>query len=112
MGAIGILFVGGVHCATSGKDFSSQTDWIRKNQTKQRDVVSVLGEPNSVGSAGGTPTWTYGYYRYEVFGRSNHKELKLYWNDDRTVDHYSFDSSFSGDIKAAQAAQSAGPKPD
>ncbi len=101
MGTFGFLLFGGLHCATSGKEFPSQTDWIKKNQTRQKDVVSVMGEPYSVGNSGGTPTWTYGYYRYELFGKSTHKELKIYWGPNHVVDHFSFDSSFPMDIKAS-----------
>ena len=100
----GLLFLFAVGCATSGKDFPSRTDWIHKSQTKQQDVVSVMGEPFAVGNSGGTPTWTYGFYRYELFGRSLHKELKFYWSPNKTVDHFSFNSSFPGDIKISQQA--------
>lgn len=98
---LGFLFFGAVHCATSGKDFPARTEWIKKEATRQQDVISVMGEPYSVGNSGGTPTWTYGYYRYELFGKGGHKELKIYWGGNQTVDHYSFDSSFPADIQAA-----------
>ena len=103
IGTLGFLVVSATHCITSGKEFPSQTDWIKKAQTRQQDVVSVMGEPSSVGNSGGTPTWTYGYYRYELFGKTPHKELKIYWGPDHTVDHFSFDSSFPMDVRASSS---------
>ena len=81
-------------CVTQGKDFESNTEWIKPNQTRQADVKLMLKEPYSVGSSTGTQTWTYGYYKYRLFGKSRTKELKFYWKADQTVDHYSFNSSF------------------
>ena len=52
-----------------------------------------------VGNSGGTPTWTYGYYRYKLVGVSSTKELKLYWNPDQTVRNFSFNSSFPEDVR-------------
>ena len=93
----------GAGCVTNGDDFPSDTAWIKENTTKQQDVRSVLGEPYSVGASGGKKSWTYGYYRYRLFGKSFQKELKFYWNPDGTVSHYSFTSSFPGDTGKAGA---------
>jgi outer membrane protein assembly factor BamE (lipoprotein component of BamABCDE complex) len=88
-------------CVTSGKYFSSDTGWIKANKTRQEDVRGLLGEPFMVGNSGGSPTWTYGYYRYKLIGDSFTKELKLYWNNDRTVQSFSFNSSFPDDVSGA-----------
>lgn len=88
-----------VSCLSTGRDFPSRTDWIRKDVTQQKDVRLVLGEPFAVGDSGGVNTWTYGYYRYEFPGKSFHKELKLYWNLDQTVKNYTFNSSFPLDVQ-------------
>lgn len=84
-------------CVTNGDYFKSETSWIRDNETKQADVRMLLGTPYSVGHSQGKPTWTYGYYRYKLFGKSFQKELKLYWNPDGTVGFFSFTSSFPED---------------
>ena len=88
-------------CVTVGKDFKSDMTWIKEGHTKQADVSMILGEPRSVGNASGAPTWTYGYYKYKLFGDSCTKELKFYWKKDGTVDQYSFSSSFPDDINRA-----------
>jgi hypothetical protein len=84
-------------CVTEGRDFNSDTTWIKEGRTSQTDVRGILKEPYSVGNASGKPTWTYGYYRYKLIGPSHQKELKLYWKGDGTVDSYSFNSSFPED---------------
>jgi hypothetical protein len=92
-------------CVTVGKDFKSDTTWIKEGHTKQNDVTLILGEPRSVGNASGSPTWTYGYYQYKLFGDSCTKELKFYWKKDGTVDQFSFNSSFPDDIGRAGIPQ-------
>jgi outer membrane protein assembly factor BamE (lipoprotein component of BamABCDE complex) len=87
-------------CVTSGTYFGSDTHWIKSNKTTQEDVRRLLGNPFMVGNSGGSPTWTYGYYRYKLVGESFTKELKFYWNADRTVQSYSFNSSFPEDTGA------------
>lgn len=85
-----------VGCVTRGQDFSSDISWVQKGKTTQTDVEKYLGAPSSVGSSGGTPTWTYGYYDYRLFGDSKTKELKFYWQDSKVQD-FSFNSSFPED---------------
>lgn len=92
-------------CVTNGDYFKSETNWIRENQTKQADVRMILGNPYSVGNSQGKPTWTYGFYRYKLFGKSYQKELKFYWNPDGTVSFFSFNSSFPEDTGASSAGK-------
>ncbi len=86
-----------VGCVTRGQDFSSDINWVQKGKTTQPDVEKYLGAPTSVGSSGGIPTWTYGYYDYRLFGESKTKELKFYWGSDLKVQDFSFNSSFPED---------------
>lgn len=85
-------------CYTTGKNFPSKLGWIEKDKTTKKDVSLVLGKPALVGNSGGSPTSTYSYYRFVLFGQSKQKELKLYWNTDGTVKHFSFNSSFPEDL--------------
>ena len=86
-------------CVTRGRDFTSDTSWIKVQKTTQGDVTGVMGAPDRVGNSGGTPTWTYGYYDWSLFGESDTKELKFYFNNDRTVKDFAFNSSFPADRK-------------
>ena len=84
-------------CVTNGGQFSSNVDWIKENVTDKERVRNLLGAPYSVGNSSGKATWTYGYYRYKLIGKSYQKELKFYWNPDGSVNSYSFNSSFPDD---------------
>lgn len=107
------LGFGSTGCVTNGDEFRSETSWIKEGVTKQSDVKMLMGEPYSVGNSSGKPTWTYGYYRYRLFGKSHQKEMKFYWNPDGTVSHYSYTSSFPGDTsKVGGPAPAAGKKPE
>ena len=97
-----LLFVLSLSCATRGRDFPSDMSWIKKDITKKSDVKQLLGEPYQVGYSSGQATWTYGYYRFRLFGDSNTKELKLYWNRSGQVDNFSFTSSFPDDLRKSQ----------
>lgn len=88
-----------VGCVSTGNNFPSRTEWIKKNLTSQKDIRMVLGAPFAVGDSGGILTWTYAYYRYVFPRNSFHKELKFYWNKNQTVKHFSFNSSFPADIQ-------------
>ena len=90
-------------CVTSGREFPSRLDWIQKGKTRQNDVKLVLGDPQFVGSSDGTPSWTYGFYRYRLFSPSHTKELKFYWNADKTIQTWSFNSSFPDDVDGVTA---------
>ena len=88
-------------CVTTGKNFPSDLAWIKKEKTKKPDVKLVLGPPFAIGNSGGVVTWTYAFYKYQLFGKSSHKELKFYWNPNNSVKHFSFNSSFPDDLNAA-----------
>ena len=91
-----VLFFG---CATRGKDFPSDVSWVKNGVTSKTDAKQLLGPPFQVGFASGYPTWTYGYYRYRLFGNSHTKEMKFYWDKTGRVHNMSFTSSFPADVK-------------
>lgn len=85
-------------CVTRGENFSSDTSWLDQNKPSKQQVKKIMGDPYKVGSSNGTPTWTYGYYKHRLFGESEIKELKIYWDEDQ-LKTFSFSSSFPEDIK-------------
>lgn len=89
-------------CVTRGLNFSSDYSWLKKGTTTKEDVFKVLGEPYLTGNTGGKQTWTYGFYKMRLFGASNTKELKIYWEDGK-LDTYSFNSSFPEDKRKAMS---------
>ena len=90
-------------CMSFGKTFNSDISWIHKNETSQKDVLLIMGEPQEIGSSGGTPTWTYYYYNYKMIGDDTRKEIKFYWAKNKTVEHYSFSSSAKNDVQKAKS---------
>jgi outer membrane protein assembly factor BamE (lipoprotein component of BamABCDE complex) len=90
-------------CMSIGNNFPSQTNWLKKDTSDKKDVVFVLGKPNSVGNSGGVETWTYSFYKYTFFKSTNYKELKIYWNKKGKLKHYQFTSSFPQDLKSQLA---------
>jgi hypothetical protein len=94
-----------VSCVTRGKEFPSQTDWIKVNKTSKQDVEQLLGEPYSVGRNQEQAQWTYGFYKHRLIGESQTKELRFWWNDNGTVQSYSFNSSFPSDKQVGKATK-------
>lgn len=88
-------------CMTTGKNFPSDLAWIKKEKTKKSDVQMVLGAPFAIGNSGGVGTWTYAFYKYQLFGKTSHKELKFYWHPNNAVKTFSFNSSFPSDLNSA-----------
>jgi outer membrane protein assembly factor BamE (lipoprotein component of BamABCDE complex) len=93
-------------CFSIGKDFPSQTQWMKKNETIREDVKNLLGEPYSIGNSGGVQVWSYVYHNYSLWNKNNYKELKIYWNINDTVKHFYFNSSFSHDVRMGSAVTS------
>ena len=98
---LGLIAISLMGCVTNGENFSSRVDWIKQGTTDKGSVRKLLGSPYSVGRSAGRETWTYGYYRYKMLGKSYQKELKLYWDDTGKVHTYSFNSSFPEDTAHA-----------
>jgi outer membrane protein assembly factor BamE (lipoprotein component of BamABCDE complex) len=92
-------------CVTTGRNFPSDVDWVVKNTTSEEDVELMLGAPSAVGSSSGVKTWTYGYYHYSVWNNASYKELKIYWNPNRTVQSFTFTSSFPQDTSSKAKKQ-------
>ena len=82
-------------CMAVGENFRSDSfSWIVQNKTSKADVYKTLGEPFRMGVDAGKITWTYGYYRYSLFGSSVTKDLVIYFDPNGTVTTYSFSTSF------------------
>lgn len=90
-----------VGCVTRGQNFSSDTSWLDQTRPSQGQVQKIMGPPYKIGSSNGIPTWTYGYYKHQLFGESSIKELKIYWDKSGAVKTYSFSSSFKKDTRKA-----------
>ena len=91
-------------CATVGRNFDATSlSWLHEGTTKA-EIEEKLGAPLRVGSDAGTPTWTFGYYEYRVFGDSNNKDLVIRFSPDGTVKSYTLGTTFPGEKKKLDPA--------
>ena len=90
-------------CATMGKDFDSTSlSWLKAGETAKKDVLVKLGDPFRVGMDSGDQTWTYGYYKYRVFGDSETKDLVIRYTADQKVKSYTLNTSFPDEKEALE----------
>jgi len=87
-------------CATIGYDFPvAPVQQIVIGQTTQQDVQRLFGNPWRTGLEDGRTTWTYGYYKYKMFGRARSRDLVVRFNDRNVVSSYTFNSTEPEDNK-------------
>jgi len=92
-------------CATVGRDFNSTgLSWIFAGQTGKGEILEKLGEPFRVGIDSGDPTWTYGYYRYRVFGESLTKDLVIRFDPEGKVRSFTLNTNFPGEKETLEPA--------
>ena len=90
-------------CATMGHDFDSTTlDWVRDGETGKNEILAKLGNPFRVGLEAGDQTWTYGYYRYSLFGESRTKDLVFRFDAAGKVKSWTLNTSFPEEKKALE----------
>ena len=81
-------------CAVVGKDFATdKVSMIMINQTTKADINNMFGTPWRTGVEDGNKTWTYGYYKYTVFGSSITRDLVVRFDEAEQVTSYSYNTS-------------------
>lgn len=81
-------------CASVGREFPvSPVSEIRIGETTQAQIRVVFGEPWRVGVEDGRKTWTYGKYRYRLFGDRSTTDLVVRFDDKNVVASYSFSTT-------------------
>ena len=66
---------------------------IRLGETTKEDINKILGPPWRTGLEDGNKTWTYGYYKYRLFGESTTRDLVVRFDSDGVVSSYSFNTT-------------------
>ncbi len=85
-------------CATVGNQFSFKgVQSIIIGKTTRNEILSTYGQPFRVGYDNGNEKWTYGYYKYRVFGDSNTKDLDITFDKSGLVQKYTYSSSTDED---------------
>lgn len=94
-----LLLVGGIAatqltgCFTVGQEFAaSRVPEIKIGQTRKQDITEMFGTPWRTGLEDGRPTWTYGIYKYSLFG-SETEDLLIRFDPQGVVRSYSFGST-------------------
>jgi outer membrane protein assembly factor BamE (lipoprotein component of BamABCDE complex) len=81
-------------CFTVGQEFSaSRIPEIKIGQTRKQDISDMLGRPWRTGLEDGHPTWTYGIYKYSIFGADDTQDLLVRFDTQGLVRSYTFSST-------------------
>jgi hypothetical protein len=81
-------------CATIGQDFpDARVSEITIGKTTMTEVQAKFGEPWRVGVEDGERKWTYGKYRYTMFGGSRSKDLAIRFDERNVVSSYSYNKT-------------------
>jgi hypothetical protein len=87
-------------CMTVGEDFAvGRVSHLKIGETTQKEVRDMLGEPWRTGLEDGHKTWTYGYYKYNVLGASQTRDLVVRFDDSGVVRSYTFNSTYPEDVQ-------------
>jgi hypothetical protein len=90
----------GVGCLNVGYEFPVEP--VRKieiGKTMREDVRDMFGEPWRTGIEDGERTWTYGRYRYSLFGEAATRDLVVRFDARGVVTSYSFNSTHAEDAE-------------
>lgn len=81
-------------CANVGREFpTSRVSDIKIGQTTQAEIEQMFGSPWRTGVEDGQQTWTYGKYRYKLFGQTATKDLVIRFNAKNVVASYTFNTT-------------------
>jgi len=98
--SIGLIAAFSVACMTVGEDFAvGKVSHIEIGRTTQADLTRMLGEPWRVGLEDGQRTWTWGYYKYNLFGASQTRDLVVRFDDKGVVRSFTFNSTWPEDVQ-------------
>lgn len=81
-------------CFTVGQEFAAgRVPEIKIGQTRKQDVHEMFGMPWRTGMEDGRPTWTYGIYKYALFGATDSQDLLVRFDPQGIVRSYTFSST-------------------
>jgi hypothetical protein len=88
------LLLSAVACVSSGRDFpAAPIPNLKPGHTNQAQVRKAFGEPWRTGLEDGQRTWTYGQYRYSLFGAARARDLKLKFDPSGVLTTYTYSST-------------------
>ena len=81
-------------CFTAGQEFAaSRVPDIKIGQSRKQDISDMFGTPWRSGLEDGRPTWTYGIYKYSIFGTNDTQDLLIRFDNQGVVRSYTFSST-------------------
>jgi len=81
-------------CLTVGREFPTrEIGQIQIGKTTRDDVHRMFGEPWRSGIEDGRRTWTYGHYRYKLFGTTETQDLVVRFDPNGTVASYTYNEA-------------------
>jgi len=81
-------------CLTVGREFpAAEVGQIQIGQTTRDDVQRMFGEPWRTGLEDGRRTWTYGHYKYKLFGTTETRDLVVRFDPKGVVVSYTFNAA-------------------
>ena len=66
---------------------------IQLEETTKEDINKIFGSPWRIGLEDGKRTWTYGYYKYRLFGESTTRDLVIKFDSNGVVSSYIFNTT-------------------
>ena len=90
-GALALALAG---CLTVGHEFPAErVGQIEIGHTTRDEIHRMFGEPWRTGLEDGRRTWTYGRYRYKLFGPTETCDLVVRFDPNGVVASYTFNSA-------------------
>ena len=87
-----LLFI--ASCATVGHEFPvDAVNKIQLGETSKAEINKIFGPPWRIGLDDGDRTWTYGYYKYRMFGETTTRDLVIRFDSNGKVSSYTFNTS-------------------
>lgn len=81
-------------CFTVGQEFAgSRVPEIKVGQTTKQDIENIFGTPWRKGAEDGKSTWSYGIYKYYLFGPADTQDLLIRFDQQGVVRSYTFGST-------------------
>jgi hypothetical protein len=98
--ALTLLACLGAGCLNVGHEFPVEpVQKIEIGATTREDVRAMFGEPWRTGIEDGERTWTYGRYRYSLFGEAATRDLVVRFDARGVVTSYTFNSTHAEDAE-------------
>lgn len=81
-------------CMTVGREFpTAEVGQLQIGKTTRDEVHRLFGEPWRTGLEDGRRTWTYGHYKYKLFGETETRDLVIRFDPKGIVVSYTFNAA-------------------